>query len=96
MVIDFRVFLFDENRITKNINKLSKATVSLLLQFDRHMVAAESAGKISIIKYTSTAFACIEEPLFHSQKLLTELKFRGYPLPNGLIEAKKKDHGELP
>jgi hypothetical protein len=85
-----RAFLFDEYRITQDINKLSKVTVSLLLQFDRHMVAAEAAGKITIVKYTSTAFARIEEPLFHSQELLTELKFRGYPVPNGLIEAKKK------
>ena len=57
------------------------------------MVAAEAAGKITIVKHTSTAFAGIEEPLFHSQELLTELKFRGYPVPNGLIEAKKRAIG---
>ena len=85
-----RALLFDEYRITQDINKLPKVVVSLLLQFDRHMVAAEAAGKITIVKHTSTAFARIEEPLFHSQELLTELQFRGYPVPNGLIEAKKK------
>ena len=39
-----RAFLFDEYRITPDINKLPKVTVSLLLQFDRHMVAAEASG----------------------------------------------------
>ena len=53
------------------------------------MVAAEAAGKITIVKHTSTAFARIEEPLFHSQDLLTELKFMRYPIPNGLIESRK-------
>ena len=91
-----RAFLFDEYRITPDINKLPKVVIALLLQFDRHMVAAEAAGKITIVKHTSTAFARIEEPLFHSQEILTQLKFRGYPLPNGLIEAKKRAHGELP
>ena len=70
-----RALLFDEYRITQDINKLPKVVVSLLLQFDRHMVAAEAAGKITIVKHTSTAFAGIEEPLFHSQQLLKELNF---------------------
>ena len=82
-----RAFLFDEYRITQDINKLPKVTVSLLLQFDRHMAAAESTGKITIVKHTDTAFAGIEEPLFHSHELLKELKFRGYPVPNSLIKA---------
>ena len=85
-----RAFLFDEYRIIQDINKLPKVTVSLLLQFDRHMSAAEAARKITIVKHTSTAFSGIEEPLFHSQELLTELQFRGYPVPNGLIDARKK------
>jgi hypothetical protein len=62
---------------------------SLVLQFDKHMATAEALGKINIVKHTRTAFAAIEEPLFQSQDLLTELKFRGYPLPNGLIESRK-------
>ena len=32
-----RAFLFNEYRITQDINKLPKVTVSLLLQFDRHI-----------------------------------------------------------
>ena len=64
-----RALLFDEYRITQDINKLPKVVVSLLLQFDRHMVAAEAAGKITIVKHTDTAFAGIEEPLFHSKDL---------------------------
>ena len=48
-----RALLFDEYRITQDINKLPKVVVSLLLQFDRHMVAAEAAGKITIAKHTS-------------------------------------------
>ena len=88
-----RALLFDEYRITQDINKLPKVVVSLLLQFDRHMAAAEAVGKITIAKHPSTAFAGIEEALFHSQELLTELKFRGYPVPNGLIEAKKRAIG---
>ena len=82
-----RAFLFDEYRITQDINKLPKVTVSLLLQFDRHMAAAEAAGKITIVKHTSTAFAGIEEPLFHSQQLLKELNFRGYPVSKGFLIA---------
>ena len=62
---------------------------SLVLQFDRHMAAAEALGKINIVKPTRTPFASIEEPLFHSQDLLTELKFMRYPIPNGLIESRK-------
>ena len=62
---------------------------SLVLQFDRHMAAAEALGKINIVKHTRTPFASIEEPLFHSQDLLTELKFMRYPIPNGLIESRK-------
>ena len=64
-----RAFLFDEYRITQDIDKLPKVTVSLLLQFDRHMAAAESTGKITIVTHTSNAFAGIEEPLFHSKDL---------------------------
>ena len=71
-----RAFLFDEYRITQDIDKLPKVTVSLLLQFDRHMAAAEASGKITVVKHTDTAFAGIEEPLFHSQELLKELQFR--------------------
>ena len=82
-----RAFLFDEYRLTQDISKLPKVTVSLLLQFDRHMAAAEASGKITVVKHTDTAFAGIEEPLFHSQELLKELKFRGYPVPNSLIKA---------
>jgi hypothetical protein len=52
--------LFDECRITQDINNLPKVVVSLFLQFDRHMVAAEAAGKIFIVKNISTAFARIE------------------------------------
>ena len=62
---------------------------SLVLKFDMHMATAEALGKINIVKYTRTAFAAIEEPLFHSQDLLTELKFMRYPIPNGLIESRK-------
>ena len=85
-----RAFLFDEYRITQDIDKLPKVTISLLLQFDRHMTAAEAAGKITVVKYTNTAFSGIEEPLFHSHELLKELKFRGYPVPNSLIKAIRK------
>ena len=85
-----RAFLFNEYRITQDINKLPKVTVSLLLQFDRHMAAAEASGKITIVRHTTIAFAGIREPLFHSQELLKELQFRGYPVPNGLIDARKK------
>jgi hypothetical protein len=62
---------------------------SLVLQFDQHMATAEALGKINIVKHTRAAFAAIEEPLFYSQDLLTELKFMGYPIPNGLIESRK-------
>jgi len=62
---------------------------SLILQFDKHMAAAEALGKINIVKHTRTAFAAIEEPLFYSHDLLTELKFMGYPIQNDLIESKK-------
>ena len=62
---------------------------SLVLQFDQHMATAEALGKINIVKHTRAAFAAIEEPLFYSQDLLTELKFMGYPIPNGLIESIK-------
>ena len=81
-----RAFLFDDYRINPDLEKLPKITVSLILQFDRHMAAAEASGKINIVKHTRTAFAAIEEPLFQSQELLKELKFRGYPVPNGLEE----------
>ncbi|MBT3511425.1 MAG: hypothetical protein HN472_18005 [Nitrospina sp.] len=83
-----RAVLFDEFRYEQNPNKLSKTTVSLLEQFDRHMDAAEVSGKIVIVKYTNSAFAKIEEPLFYSQELLEEIKFRGYPVPEGLTEAR--------
>ena len=62
---------------------------SLVLQFDQHMATAEALGKINIVKHTRSAFSAIEEPLFYSQDLLTELKFMGYPIPNGLIESRK-------
>jgi hypothetical protein len=62
---------------------------SLVLQFDQHMATAEALGKINIVKHTRVTFAAIEEPLFYSQDLLTELKFMGYPIPNGLIESRK-------
>ena len=62
---------------------------SLVLQFDQHMAAAEALGKINIVKHTRATFAAIEEPLFYSQDLLTELKFMRYPIPNGLIESRK-------
>ena len=62
---------------------------SLALQFDQHMAAAEALRKINIVKYTRTDFAAIEEPLFYSHDLLTELKFMGYPIQNDLIESKK-------
>mgnify|MGYP001280036105 FL=1 len=84
-----RAFLFDEYRANPDLEKLPKITVSLILQFDRHMAAAEASGKINIVKHTRTAFAAIEEPLFQSQELLKELKFRGYPVPMGLIESRK-------
>jgi hypothetical protein len=85
-----RAFLYDEYGINPDLKKLPKIIVSLILQFDRHMTAAEASGKINIVKHTRTAFASIEEPLFQSQELLKELKFRGYPVPNGLIESRKK------
>ena len=85
-----RAFLFDEYRITQDRDKLPEGTVSLLLQFDRHMEAAEATEKITVVKYTNTAFAGIEEPLFHSQQLLNELNFRGYPVPKGLIKAREE------
>ena len=68
-----RAFLFDEYRTNPDLEKLPKIIVSLILQFDRHMAAAEASGKINIVKYTRTAFAAIEEPLFQSQELLIEL-----------------------
>ena len=85
-----RAFLFDGYRINPDLKKLPKIAVSLILQFDRHMAAAEASGKITIVKYTCTAFAGIEEPVFHSQEILKELQFRGYPVPKGLIESIKK------
>jgi len=84
-----RAFLFDEYRTNPDLEKLPKIIASLILQFDRHIAAAEASGKINIVKYTRTAFAAIEEPLFQSQELLIELKFRGYPVPNGLIGSRK-------
>ena len=75
--IDQVVYLLDFNA----------GVCSLILQFDKHMAAAEALGKINIVKHTRTAFAAIEEPLFHSQDLLTELKFMRYPIPNDLIES---------
>ena len=50
-----RALLFDEYRITQDINKLPKVVVSLLLQFDRHMVAAEAAFNLYMtIDYSSS------------------------------------------
>ena len=63
-----RAFLFDEYRANPDLEKLPKIIASLILQFDRHMASAEASGKINIVKYTRTAFAAIEEPLFQDMK----------------------------
>ena len=55
-----RAFLFDEYRTNPDLEKLPKIIVSLILQFDRHMAAAEASGKINIVKHTRTAFAATD------------------------------------
>lgn len=85
-----RALLFEEYRPHQNFSKLSKATILQLQQLDRHLTAAEKSGAINIVTYTNTGLARIEEPAFLPQELLKVIKFRGYPVPDGLIEARDK------
>ena len=97
-----RVLLFDEYRRSidslgnPNLDKTPRDTVSLIAQFDRHMRAAQRRGDIVAIDHTKDAFAGggLVEPIFRSQDLLRELKFRGYPVPDRLIDAIK--NGDWP
>ena len=56
-----RAFLFDEYRNAPYPEKLSPTIILLLQQFDRHMSAAQKAGKISIITFTNNAFAMVSQ-----------------------------------
>ena len=87
----FKRFLFEEYPRSQNYSELKPNVASLILQFDRHIDAAIASGEITgPSKLTNSAFAGIEEPVYYSQKLLKEIKFRGYPVPEGLIEAREK------
>ncbi|GEM_PF-6119410 len=87
-----RAFLFDEyhQHFHKDPNKIPASTDALIDQFNRHMFAAVKSGRVTGAGLnTRDAFAMIDEPLYYSQELLKEIKFRGYPVPDGLIEARE-------